>query len=89
MPSSARQSLITPAKSIIGTAPNFVLRKSTKQSTKMAIMSQFVCAKLMTASLPQNAVIKMETPAEPMRATVAGRRVLRMLLRPVALRYFK
>ena len=54
---------------------------------KMSTKLQRVLVKTIAAELPQNAVIRMEMPAEATRATTAGRRVSRTLCIAERFRY--
>ena len=53
------------------------MRRGRKQTAKMPKSTQFVSASVTAAPSPQKAVIKMETPAEAIMATTAGRSVER------------
>ena len=74
---SAAARFKTPASTITAMGLSFVLRRSRKQTAKMPKSTQFVSASVTAAPSPQKAVIKMETPAEVIMATTAGRSVER------------
>lgn len=81
--------LTTPARTI--TPIGFILYFwiMTRLPANINTIIQFVFDKITAASFPQNAVIKMEIPAEAIIATTAGLREFKIPCSIVILRYFK
>ena len=78
-PIREKPAFMTPAR--IMTQMGFILnfRSSRTQTAKIRTRDQRVSVKETEALLPQKAEMRMETPAEAIIATTAGRRELKML----------
>ena len=74
IPAIAVSSFSTPASAITSTGFHFVSRRRIRQITKIPTITQRVSASAMTSALFQKADTRIDTPADAIIATTAGRR---------------
>ena len=87
-PAAAAASLHTPASTITRMGSSLHLSSRNRLSAKISTITQLVAARAITAS-PQKAVTRMESPAEAISATTAGRREPSTPCNKAMVRYFR
>lgn len=80
---------MTPARTMTIIGESFFVRRSPKQRPKMPTKSQWMPVRVIGASAPQKALMRIEIPAAPIIAVTAGHNVAIMIFRESVLRYLK